>query len=241
MSFVLDALRKSEQERQLASGQGASMLYPVIVEQEQRSWWESWRGLLAAGFVLLVATVIAGLWWRSLPSNGGASSPNSLPTLSAVAQVPPSPPVSPPAQQVVQAQAASPLLSNPKQRTAESIAAPAKPPPPTIQATETVPLKTIVKKGEGPNQVVLPPGKSSSPPVPKPSLAVEPVSTIGNPPDDLPPLVIAGYIGDPDGGNLAMINDKLVHEGAEVSPGLRLEKILSDGYIFSYKGKKFRK
>jgi Type II secretion system protein B len=33
-----------------------------------------------------------------------------------------------------------------------------------------------------------------------------------------------------------MINNQLVHEGEEVSPGLRLVKILDDSAIFSYKG-----
>ena len=30
MSFILDALRKSEQERQIAAGRGAGLLYPLI-------------------------------------------------------------------------------------------------------------------------------------------------------------------------------------------------------------------
>jgi general secretion pathway protein B len=40
---------------------------------------------------------------------------------------------------------------------------------------------------------------------------------------------------------MAMIDDKLLHEGDEVAPGLRLEKILADGAQFSYKGYRFRR
>jgi hypothetical protein len=38
------------------------------------------------------------------------------------------------------------------------------------------------------------------------------------------------------GGNIAIINDRLMKEGDEVSPGLRVEKIKDDSVIFSYKG-----
>ena len=32
MSYILDALRKSEQERQVASGRGVGMLFPVMAD-----------------------------------------------------------------------------------------------------------------------------------------------------------------------------------------------------------------
>ncbi len=54
-------------------------------------------------------------------------------------------------------------------------------------------------------------------------------------------MAIAGYIHDDQEGSMAMINDKLVREGEEISPGLRLEKILADGAIFVYKGRRFRR
>ncbi len=60
-------------------------------------------------------------------------------------------------------------------------------------------------------------------------------------PKDMPAMSIAGYIRDDQAGSMAMINDKLVREGEEVAPGLRLEKILSEGAIFSYKGQRFRR
>ena len=43
------------------------------------------------------------------------------------------------------------------------------------------------------------------------------------------------------GENLAIINDKLVREGEEVAPGLRLEKIIDESAVFTYKGQRFRR
>ena len=56
---------------------------------------------------------------------------------------------------------------------------------------------------------------------------------------DLPILDIRGFIHNDQSGNLAMINNQLVHEGEEVSPGLRLVKILDNKLIFNYKGYNF--
>jgi general secretion pathway protein B len=52
----------------------------------------------------------------------------------------------------------------------------------------------------------------------------------------LPPINISGYVHNEQNGNLAMINNKLVHEGEEIYPGLLLIKILDNSAIFSYKG-----
>jgi general secretion pathway protein B len=37
------------------------------------------------------------------------------------------------------------------------------------------------------------------------------------------------------------INDRALHEGDELSPGVKLEKITFDGMILSYKGYRFRR
>ena len=52
----------------------------------------------------------------------------------------------------------------------------------------------------------------------------------------LPALNITGYIHNEQSGSLVMINNQLVREGEEISPGLHLVKILDDKAIFSYKG-----
>ncbi len=59
---------------------------------------------------------------------------------------------------------------------------------------------------------------------------------------ELPPMSISvhAYSGKA-GERLVGINNRLLHEGAEVAPGLRLEQITPDGMILSYKGYSFRR
>ena len=54
-------------------------------------------------------------------------------------------------------------------------------------------------------------------------------------------LDVAGfsYSDDPQ-ARMAVINDRIVHEGDEVVPGVKLEKIGSDGIVLSHKGVRFR-
>jgi len=47
------------------------------------------------------------------------------------------------------------------------------------------------------------------------------------------------YTGDPASG-MVKVNGQLMREGQELSPGLRLEEIVSDGVIFRYQNYRFR-
>lgn len=57
----------------------------------------------------------------------------------------------------------------------------------------------------------------------------------------LPALSVAGFIHDEGAGSFVIVNDRLMREGDEVAPGVKLEKILKDGVIFEYKGAHFRR
>jgi general secretion pathway protein B len=47
------------------------------------------------------------------------------------------------------------------------------------------------------------------------------------------------YSDDPQ-ARMAVINDRILHEGDEVVSGVKLEKIGSDGIILSHRGIRFR-
>ena len=218
MSNILDALRKSEQERQIASGQTASMLYPAMLEQS--------RGrmvpVLQVAAVGLVAVVMALSWWlwlRSSPAlDPGIPIPSEKKSVS-IAQ-----PVTVKTEPVM-ASMQKPETSAPLTPLVAPRVAPARPV-----------HRLMAKNGDTPTPA------TTSKPVPS-SAAVTgnaelPAEQL---PKDLPVLAIAGYIRDEQGASLAMINDKLVREGEEVAPGVRLEKILGDSSIFSYKGNRFRR
>jgi general secretion pathway protein B len=57
----------------------------------------------------------------------------------------------------------------------------------------------------------------------------------------LPEFRISGHAYSPDAHTrVARINEKILQEGQELSPGLRLEEIIPHGVVFSYQGYRFR-
>jgi general secretion pathway protein B len=188
MSYILDALRKSEQERQKATGQGISLPYPINIKHEKES-----RVIpVLLGIAAIVAAV--AIWWAM---SGSDSRPAPTPP---IATAPP-----------------------PKVAVAEPAA---KDLPKPVQHMDGLRSERVVKAA--PKQ---PSAKSEAP---------APAAVTDKPANDplkgLPPLVVSGFIHNEQGGNMAIINDKLMNEGDEVAPGLKVEKIKEDAVMFNYKG-----
>jgi general secretion pathway protein B len=188
MSYILDALRKSEQERQKATGQGISLPYPINIKHEKES-----RVIpVLLGIAAIVAAV--AVWWVM---SGSDSRPAPTPP---IATAPP-----------------------PKVAVAEPVA---KELPKPVQRTDSLRSERVVKAA--PKQ----PSAKSEAPVPA-AITDKPAT---DPLKGMPPLEVTGFIHNEQGGNMAIINDRLMKEGDEVSPGLRVEKIKEDAVIFSYRG-----
>ena len=212
MSYVLDALRKSEHERLRASGQTSSILYPVMAEQNRTAW--LWSAMLTG--VILAVMVVIFIWWmwpHTSAANHGAAGEKPAMTVA-------SPPATVQAQEF-SAQAPKPTTSKPVVTLA---ALPAK------RFPEPVQKKSAISARNG-----------SQPVVPSAAATVDKTEPDSDPLKGMPPLVISGYMHDEQAGSMAIINDKLVHEGEEIAPGLRLEKILGDGALFDFKGHQFRR
>ena len=202
MSYILDALRKSEHERQMIAGQNSAMLFPLEIKRDHNPWF---LPALITVVILVVLTTIWQLWPQ--PTVTDARNTIRLPETN--------------------------LAPQPKNLTLESIPEPAskaekhapdnaqrKVHSATIRADTSQPsanLETMSGKAHSAGTVANNP------------TSVDPL--IG-----LPPLNITGYVHNEQSGSLVMINNQLVHEGEELSPGLRLIKILDNSAIFSYKG-----
>jgi general secretion pathway protein B len=250
MSFVLEALRKSEQERQQATAPGLGVLFPATVEERSVSTVRP--ALIAASLAVAMAAAL----WFTLRTQGSISP--ASPKVVAAGTLP-EPQKS--AEPAVSAPISAPLDGRGNSGTAPSPSIPAKV---SAAAVETTSVKSksrerVVPSGSSNNSSVIASTRStdktapstpanSSPEAIRPAVTA-PESANGEPardssttlPKDVPPMTIAGYIHDDQEGSMAMINDKLVREGEEVAPGLRLEKILADGAIFVYKGHRFRR
>ncbi|MBS1158251.1 MAG: hypothetical protein H6R15_670 [Proteobacteria bacterium] len=220
MSYILDALRKSEQERQIAAGRGVGMLYPGRLEDAPKYPWRA--ALLGGGALLAALLLLATAWsmWSTPAQRAAADRPVAAPTLI------PAPPPGPAAGQApARPSSANAMAQRPAAPTAKAAR--------TEGAAGRAPAETASKKS-GPPLAAAPPLLNAPPGSSKPESA-------GELPKGLPAINIAGYINDEQGANLAIINDKLVREGEEVAPGLRLEKIVGENAVFSYKGQRFRR
>jgi general secretion pathway protein B len=194
MSYILDALRKSEQARQTTAGQGINAPYPIKSSHEHKSW-------LIPSLLTLVVVLFTGIIWLIL----------------------------------------TPQQSTKFKDTHTVEKAPTSSQPLAQQNRPSSSAHSKLQNSE------LPPGKharqsvSTAQQTPQAKAAAATAQLISNseksgPLKDLPPLNISGFVRNGQTGSLAMINNRLVHEGEEISPGLRLEKIKEDSAIFSYKG-----
>ncbi len=205
MSYILEALRKSDRARQLVSKHGRGMLYPAVLEQPR----SASETLLLGGAGLTAVILAVTIWlWPKVQVHA-----NSHPAATVIVADPTS--AAPPL--VVQAPRITAAVTPIQAAAAKPVARPS---PVKLaiadQPTAQVPTKHLVESGK-----IAGNGETWQ--------------------AELPTIVIAGYIRDEQGASLAMINEKLVREGDEVEPNLRLEKILSDGSLFSYKGYQFRR
>jgi general secretion pathway protein B len=256
MSYILEALAKSEQARQQLATAPKYSLLPLVRGEQAQS--RLWPYVLAAA---LVVNAVVLYFWLKPVSPGGAAATRidkaTHATEAPIGQGPSSALRSFPADKPVSNAAnPSPLESLPPQSrperiTSTRIQAPTEAPSGTTAktakslATElpTQPVtqpasKAIGSSAAGPALATTPARAENSVPRTETGSAAEP-STV--PPQELPPITVAGYISDDGAGGMVIVNDKLVREGDEISPGLKLEKILRDGLVFNYKGQQFRR
>lgn len=229
MSYILDALKKSEAQRHAGRIPSVAAPQGVLIESPRAS-----RVGVLAWIVVALAVALGAGWWArryldrspgpaaiSLPANPSAPAPQSR------ADDP-----SPASYESPKGKDAMPRL-----KLAASLPSHEQP---TAAMPETAP-KPFVQAPPTPAPAPAP--AREVPPTPAPSRAAV-VAYSALPPairQSLPPLAIGGFAAGDSGANLVMVDDKLVREGDEVAPGIRVEKILTDSAEFSYKGYRFRR
>lgn len=294
MSYILDALKKSELERQQGRVPDLTTA-PVVVGRASAGDAVSRRPYLVAAIVLL-AVAGALIWWRPW-QQGGQAEPAAVPAAPAPV------PLAKPARVVpdlhVDLPVALPRAANPPAATATQernvdqgpTAAATGPRDVTMQAASSTtadstrrkvvePLPKAQRRTEPISSPVpaaahqvpaasIPQATASTPPpaaspaaVPESMPPAQPLpasttraesgksagkgmSNLANLPAEVRKSVarinVAGfsYSDDPQ-ARMAVINDRILHEGDEVVPGVRLDKIGSDGIVLSHKGIRFR-
>lgn len=220
MSYILDALKKAESERNpgtLSAPTAPSAFgpFPQGPAKRRKPW--LWIALPALTLGLLGAA-----WLGAMQS-----------------WTPPA--AQPPTPQPAARQAALPATNGETQLTSAGPPERSVGREPTrkqVKPKERPAPKTLVKKQ--PPAKDLPKAAKAPPPSPEASIATlrELPAQIQR---EIPVFVVGGYIYS---GNKAdrsiLINKRLLREGDEVAPGLKLEKMMRNGIVLNYKGYRYR-
>ena len=225
MSYILEALKKSQAERQL--GELPSIHAPQVQLHDGAASASARRTpvWLALGGVA-VAVAAALLLWQ--PWQADAAAPAAAAVVPAVlAQAVPAPlPVTAPPAAVAPAPVAASV-------------------PPAATAAPVHHARPVAEpKQETPGQAVSPPVAAPAPAAPAPA-AEESVPGMRDLPEpiqrQIPPVAIGGYIYSKNPADRLLLIDKVLrHEGEELAPGLVLEKLQPKAAIFSFKGYRYR-
>ncbi len=226
MSYILEALKKSQAERQL--GELPSIHAPQVQLHDGAASASARRTpvWLALGGVA-VAVAAALLLWQ--PWQADAAAPAAAAVVPVVlAQAVPAPlPVAAPPAAVAPAPVAAFV-------------------PPAATAAPVHHARPVAEpKQETPGQAVSPPVAAPAPAVPPTPAAEESVPGMRDLPEpiqrQIPAIAIGGYIYSKNPADRLLLIDKVLrHEGEELAPGLVLEKLQPKAAIFSFKGYRYR-
>lgn len=236
MSYILDALRKSQQARQPDSAPRTGAVHNVSLALPVSDWW------LAIGMGLLFG-LLAGafLFWRGTVGNLPEPAPEPASEKVAAALAPVSAPVIEPASPVsVEKPAPAPEPAVKKTTLVADLAEQAKIPAPVvpprkIAATRTEKRSAMSRRFETVKTATAP---------------AEPLVTDDTPllqqmPQDfqraLPSLAVTIHVySQEESQRILFINNREYRKGSQIEGGIRVEDIVPDGAVLSYQGERFK-
>jgi general secretion pathway protein B len=246
MSYILEALKKAQAERQLGNAPDihtpAPSHVPAAAAKANRK-----PLLIGLGVGLAVAGLVAGIVLR-------AKTPPAAPAVLAQAVPAVALPPAPDAPLVVAADAPPTARSSDAPAPpAPATARPAAPPvstPPRVAPASPKPSPAPARDTE-PEAVYLPaPARTPEPAPAAPVRAPDPVQeenlrTLQQLPEaiqrEVPKVAVGGYIYSPNPADRLLLVDKtLRREGEEVAPGLVLERLMPKYAVMNYRGTRYR-
>ncbi len=247
MSYILEALKKAQAERQL--GNAPTIHAPVPSYAGPRAGQGAQRRYLALGVGLVVVVAAVVLLWPRLAGEPPVRLAAVTPPVVAPAAAPTTAPVTAPVTAPTTAPVATPAPA------AVVVPAPApavQPAPAPAPVAEARPVRT--KPAAAPAAAPAPVAPPSTPPreaTPAPATVTaqpggdEPLRTLQQLPDalqrEIPKLAFGGYIYSPTPGESLLLVDKMLRrEGEEVAPGLVLERLTPKAAVMNYRGTRYR-
>jgi general secretion pathway protein B len=250
MSYILEALKKAQAERQLGATPTihAPTLDGIATRETPAAPWKPLA--LAAGAIAVVG--VAALLWRqhetppavaATASTASTAPPAAAqpaaPAVVAVRSVSPAPATMPPAP----ARPAVPPAAAPVPAPAPA-SAPA--PAAAAAAAASVPMPAVVAATVPPTPAHKPaPEAAKSAKVAAVEPQEEPAQLRSELPEpiqrSIPPIAMGGYMYSKNPADRLLLIDKVLrHEGEEVAPGLVLEKLQPKAAVFTFKGYRYR-
>jgi general secretion pathway protein B len=267
MSYILDALKKADSERQHGKTPDiySSQPHSDALENDESSWSKpiAWF-LLVVVVILLAAILLFSGWFRTSPAAiltpmqiTAAPAPTPAPTTAAapIAAAATAAPVvqNAPAAPTPVATAEPALAAPPTTLPAPPMAAVDNPAPVITSLAEPVKLQPSSKLSSTRKEKHHAAASSSEPSLTKKAsvtkdadLAVETVSTTFrdlplNIQNEIPTVTVGGYIYSAKREECQLLINKLIlHEGEQVAPGLTLERMMPHSAILNYKGYRYR-
>jgi len=215
MSYILDALRRADAERQHGQVPGLNAAPAVPVRsttplQGALRWW-------VGGLSALAVLAVAGWWWVSRPVGAGAG-PGAI-----VAGLP----VAAPPAALGEGIRAPVLPPSPQPLPAAPAAAALPPPLPVVVSAAPAPAPAPAAAAVAPPAARA--AHPTAPPTPAADTVPKPLLLSALPPDQrraLPPLAVSGAVWSSSAASrFVMLDGQLVREGDTVAPGLVLERI----------------
>lgn len=218
MSYILDALKKAEQERDLGRVPRLETLQDNAPRRARVLPW------LVGGILLI--NVAALLWWLRPGAHHDATVP------APVRQASP-PAVSPPRVATVAPLGAVAPLTKPPVSAAPR-------PPVAVPAASEPPVGTPVAP-----VVSVPPVEATTRVVTEPPVAKPVAPLLRDLPADfratVPPINLDVHVYAPSAASrFVLINMKKYHEGDQLAEGPRIEEITEEGVVMNYQGQVFR-
>jgi general secretion pathway protein B len=236
MSLILDALRKSEHQRQRHTGPGLAVIPEAQASRGPATWVLALGGLLVLNVVVLAAVLLSG---SPAPAPGPAPAPASSPVSSAPLAADPAP--RPPPSSAVAAPRAMP------------VELPARPPRSEVRplTTEVAAPTTATVTPSAPTAM-----QGAAEPVAPPPTRSEAAPARQQSTDDarLPrfaDLVVLGQLNVPHmhidihvfsttpADRFVFINMRRYNEGQSTQEGPRVERITRDGVVMEHQGQRF--
>ena len=232
MSYILEALKKAQAERQLGNAPTIHAPPPMYAAPERAQGANRRTLMIGLGLGALLVAAAALLWLRQ-----GDGQPVQLAGASAPAPV--ATPAPTPAPVVAVAPPAAPALAPaPVQRDAAPVAA--KPAPAPVKASEPPRPAAPVAPAVEPVRV-----NPESAPVAAAPAGDDSLRSLQQLPEalrrEIPPVAFGGYIYSPTPGESLLLVDKMLRrEGEEVAPGLVLERLTPKAAVMNYRGTRYR-